>query len=110
MARALWLFAVGSLIFTGARPVRAQTEPVVPAALQPWREWVLNDVPEHACAHRGDLALCVWPGRLSLDLDAQGGRFAQKVSADRELFFALPGTAGRWPLDVTVDGKAAAVV
>jgi len=42
------------------------------------REWVLQDAPEHACAFRADQALCVWPGRLSLDLDARGGRFEQR--------------------------------
>ncbi|HMI93166.1 MAG TPA: hypothetical protein VK509_17465, partial [Polyangiales bacterium] len=32
------------------------------------------------------------------------------VVVDRELFFALPGAAGRWPLDVTIENRPAAVI
>jgi hypothetical protein len=100
-------FACGALLFATAT---VDAQPYVPPALQPWREWVLKDVPDHACAHRGEEALCVWPGRLALDLDAHGGKLEQQVVVDNETFLGLPGAAGRWPLDVQVDGRAAAVI
>ena len=109
MVRALGILGFGFLLIASAVPL-AHAEPAVPPALQPWREWVLKDAPEHACAFRGEEALCVWPGRLALDLDGHGGKFEQQVVVDKEMFLGLPGSAGRWPLAVQVDGHAAPVV
>ncbi|MGD8859763.1 MAG: hypothetical protein PVI30_07115 [Myxococcales bacterium] len=101
----LWL--VGTAASTAAQPAVPQA---VPEPLRPWVPWVLQEVPEQACAFRGERALCRWPGRLELDLDGGGGRFEQRVQLDRRAAFVLPGGPGRWPEDVRVDAKAVAVV
>ncbi len=93
-----------------AGPALAAPPVEVPGPLQPWVPWVLADAPEHACAFEGDRALCVWPGQLELQLDAHGGRFAQRVQLDRAQAFALPGSAVAWPSAVRVDGRAGSVL
>ena len=110
MARSRWVCLGSVVLAVMASAAQLRAQPAVPAALEPWRAWVLKDAPDHACAFRATDALCVWPGRLSLDLDAAGGRFEQRVALDREAFLALPGAAGRWPLEVKVDGRLAPVV
>ena len=82
----------------------------MPAPLAPWVPWVLFDAQEHACAFSAGRALCSWPGKLVLDLGAQGGRFEQHVWVDRELYFTLPGSSTRWPSAVRVDGRAEPVL
>jgi hypothetical protein len=86
--------------------------PHVPAALEPWRPWVLDAHPEHACPYaiEQDAARpCVWPTHLALDVGAAGGRFELDVEVMRETFVALPGDAAAWPLDVTVAGSPVTV-
>src|SRR5690349_16436351 len=113
MTRATWL-SVHAVVAMGlglcALRVQAQAAVQIPEPLQPYRDWVLKDVPDRACATRGELLLCEWPGALALDLDASGGHFEQHVRVDHEALFQLPGAASRWPFDVRVDGKPAAVV
>src|SRR5690348_2539630 len=89
----------------------------IPRALEDWRAWALKGreflrcpfiatlEPSAELAHR-----CVWPERLQLEADAHGGRFAQRWEVFSESWVALPGDASRWPQDVMVDGRPAAVV
>lgn len=86
---------------------RAVPGPEVPAALQPWVPWVLEQVPEHACpfSYATDSRRCSWPSELSLELTATGGRFQQRWSLYREGWVTLPGGEGKWPHSVTVNGK-----
>jgi len=93
-----------------AQPAERPPDAPVPAPLAPWVPWVLADLPERNCAFSAGRALCDWPGRLELALDAGGGRFSQDVLIDRDAPFALAGSAARWPLGVRVDGRAAAVL
>lgn len=82
----------------------------LPPELRPWVAWVLDGVPDHVCPTANGQAICVWPGRLRLDLAPSGGSFDQEAFADRSLYFSLPGDARRWPQGVRLDGKLVAVV
>src|SRR6185295_20220640 len=62
------------------------------------------------CPKWGEHAVCVWPGRLELELSESGGRFRLNVQLDQRARVPLPGGDKQWPEDVTVDGKAAVVM
>jgi hypothetical protein len=102
----------------------------IPEPLRPWREWVLRGHERAACpilvggnpSEEADAAndedeqaggnrrACVWPGRLELQLDGKGGRFALSARLFREGFLPLPGDGERWPQSVKADGQPAVVV
>ena len=50
------------------------------------------------------------PRFWNLQVDAHGARFAQHWEAAAEGWLPLPGSTENWPKNVTLDGKAAAVV
>ncbi|MEI2774175.1 MAG: hypothetical protein V9G98_26845 [Candidatus Competibacter sp.] len=78
----------------------------VPAALQPWVDWVLYDQQDRRCPVNYDAVdrrQCVWPSALQLALDARGGQFDQQVYADRESWLILPGDRRHWPQEVRLD-------
>ena len=90
----------------------ALAAPVVPEALQPWREWVVEDHPTLGCplAWSGlKEPICAWPGRLSVDADEQGARVAQHWQVYREEWVYLPGNERYWPQRITVNGQAQAL-
>lgn len=88
----------------------------VPPTLRDWQDWVLHQVPAHACprlAHapgQDDAWQCAWPGRLALAADATGGRFTLDAHADAPAWIALPGDARHWPEQVRLDGQPAVVL
>ncbi|MGN6280907.1 hypothetical protein [Frateuria sp.] len=88
----------------------------VPPTLRDWQDWVLHEVPAHACprlAHapgQGEAWQCAWPGRLALTADAAGGRFTLDAHADAPSWIALPGDARHWPVQVSLDGQPAVVL
>jgi hypothetical protein len=88
----------------------------VPAALRDWQGWVLHDVPEHACpflANRHPGAgnnQCIWPGRLGLEANKDGGRFSLAVHVDAAGWVAVPGDERSWPQQLTVNDKPAPVL
>jgi hypothetical protein len=88
----------------------------VPPALRDWQDWVLHDVPEHGCpflANRNPGAgnyQCVWPGRLSLDANKDGGRFSLAVHVDAPGWVDVPGDEHSWPQQVVVNDKPAPVL
>ena len=90
----------------GAQPFR---EADLPPALRPWAAWVRDETPDRACAAVGGTAVCLWPGRLDLRLGADGGGWSLDVHADRPVDLPLPGDTQRWPQDVRLDGRPAAV-
>lgn len=83
----------------------------IPPALLPWIPWVMTAHPTARCPfrHGTDLRACVWPGTLTLTLDATTGRFAQPWVMYRAGWAPLPGDVLRWPLDVSVNGRPAVV-
>jgi hypothetical protein len=85
----------------------------VPEPLKPWAAWVLDGNQDALCATvvgHADASRCVWPSRLDLALDEQGGRFTQGFRLDAKSWAALPGDDKRWPTDVKVDGEPAIVI
>lgn len=104
---AVLLVFSGGAAGLGAQPFPRQD---VPPSLRPWVAWVLDEVPDHACPIRDGAAICLWPGRLRLDLTEKGGAFQQEAYADRAFELALPGDAQRWPQAVLLDGRPMPVV
>ncbi|HET6804890.1 MAG TPA: hypothetical protein VFH59_05535 [Frateuria sp.] len=109
-ARSGWLWLMGLLL---AAPAGAQQ---VPPALRDWQDWVLHEVPTHACPRLvsapgpGEAWQCAWPGRLVLAADAGGGRFTLDAHADAPAWIALPGDARNWPAQLRLDGQPAVVL
>ncbi|MBM4385484.1 MAG: hypothetical protein FJ091_19185 [Deltaproteobacteria bacterium] len=84
----------------------------VPEPLRPWIDWALRGSEAETCPMLAGAGArsCVWPGRLSLSLDARGGTFEQEVFVAIESDVPLPGGAGAWPEDVRADGAAMGVI
>src|SRR5690606_34901635 len=104
---ACWLFAATLSAPAAAAPMKVAARP---PELRGWVPWVLHGEGESACPLIGDAAVCLWPGALELDLDEKGGRFRQRVFADREVLVPLPGSLERWPQEVELGGKPAVVL
>lgn len=114
-ARTLLLALLAALLFVAhpawaapaADPVRAP----IPDALKPWSGWVLDGAQQCPAFYgHADQSRCAWPARLELVLGDRGGTFTQSWHVDATTQAPLPGDAKRWPVDVKVDGKPAAVV
>ncbi|MFN8392155.1 MAG: hypothetical protein U0136_17820 [Bdellovibrionota bacterium] len=90
-----------------ARPLRADDSQAIPPPLQPWTQWVLDRTPDLRCPLIGEDRACIWPGRLSLSLNAKGGTFHSTSYLDHRGELALPGGGEVWPIDVVVDGALA---
>jgi len=107
------------LFFLFLLPVAAYPADVhVPAELEDWREWVLQDKEYRNCpfyfnrnaAERNEF-ICAWPGTLTVTVDQASGRFSQQWTIyAEETWIPLPGNAQYWPDRVTVNGAAAAVI
>jgi hypothetical protein len=105
--RFLFLALAFGLPPVGAQPMAPEA---VPPALRPWIPWALDGHPEHVCPVASGNAVCLWPGRLALELREDGGRFSLEALTDREMDVPLPGAAKAWPQGVTLDGRAAVVL
>ena len=89
----------------------------IPDALHDWQDWVLHGQEFRTCPwlathgpNNESSYRCAWPGALTLDLTATGGRFEQRWELNTETWLILPGSVEDWPRDVRVDGNAAPVV
>lgn len=100
------------LLVAFAAPLSAQPLPVedVPAPLRPWTGWALDGARDRLCPAVDGSAVCLWPGRLSLQAGSGGASFAFTLDADREIDVPLPGGDRRWPQGVTLDGQPAVVL
>ncbi|HVO12058.1 MAG TPA: hypothetical protein VMX54_15060 [Vicinamibacteria bacterium] len=105
------LLAVTASLLLAASAAAAQpfAREDLPPALRPWVPWVLDEVPTLGCATVQGQAVCLWPGRLSLELAAAGGRFGLELEASRAVDLRLPGSADHWPEEVRLDGFPAPV-
>jgi hypothetical protein len=109
MHRMLWILAL-----CASRIATAQV--AVPGELHGWEPWVMYGHESHRCPWlvpgqpQDERRICAWPGVLELAVDAHGGRFSQRWEVSAEGWLPLPGSHEYWPENVTLDGKAAAVV
>ena len=85
----------------------------IPQELQQWESWVLYGKEDRFCPtsyDNGDQYRCIWPSRLTLNLDQKGGQFSQGWMVFKKGTVPLPGGPDMWPQGVTVDGEAAPVL
>lgn len=83
----------------------------VPAALEPWRDWVLRDLKDRDCLQVQNQAVrhCVWASSSTITLAGDEVRFAYEVTVYQSGLLVIPGDAAAWPTQVSVDGKPLAV-
>jgi hypothetical protein len=105
-----------------AFPPVARAQEGIPPSLREWQGWVLHGEEFRRCPFTASddtepgqpiaqhQFRCVWPERLTLTVDAQGGTFSQRWQVYSESWVALPGGAENWPRDVRLNGAPAAVV
>ncbi len=98
-------------------PLLAQAQAPIPKDLEGWQSWVLDGQEFRRCPvfmntdpNDAQARVCAWPSRLTLDLTASGGRFAQSWEVFHDSWVTLPGSMEHWPRNVTVNGKPGAVV
>lgn len=105
-----WLFLLSTSLFMCAAHGKEMS---LPAPLEPWRGWVLDQYRELTCPpHYASLGerYCRWPGKLELQATERGASFAQDWQLYNESWITLPGDADSWPQDVRVDDKSVAVI
>lgn len=110
----------GILLLWGAidgGPATAQSEAVVPAALEPWRQWALDQQDFLACPPRlnadwgqRSTHVCHWPDTLQLDVGRNGADFSMQWIVRQPGWVPLPGGTSSWPDGVQVDGQPMAVI
>ena len=112
-----WFAVALSLFCPLVAQAQAQAQPVaVPEPLEPWRAWVLQGEPERDCplladaGQTGAQRICVWPGLLHVQADANGAVFALRYTVHKRARVELPGDAQYWPQQVTANGNAVPVV
>lgn len=112
MSRIVWLF-LSTVLFTSITQAKPLTPEQVPEPLKPWIAWALQDSPEPACPfiyNSYEQKRCSWPTQTHLDLTSAKGAFSMNWTVYRDSWISLPGDKIHWPLNVTVDNKAALVM
>jgi len=111
--RRIALLGLALLALLPAAPAScAAAAAATPADLEAWSDWVVRDIEDFGCPglHDGSARRCAYPGSLALELDSDSGAFSQEWVVYREMQVPVPGSREHWPLDVTVDEGAVAVV
>ena len=107
--------SIALCLMLGAAPLAQAAAPLqaaaVPAPLAPWVPWVLDGAVDPACPFivASGTRECAWAGHLALDVGNDGADFAVDAETWAPATLALPGSEGRWPQDVQLDGAAAVV-
>lgn len=106
------VLALPALLAAPAAVAGPITPERIPEALKPWTAWVLAGHEEELCPFLAgsEERRCLWPGRLSLDLDERGGRFAQSWTVYAAGKVPLPGEERLWPQELQVDGQPSAAL
>jgi hypothetical protein len=89
------------------------TDTGAPPQLEGWSSWVLHGMEDQLCPpkYNGSPGKgCVWPARLNLEVNGNGGRFRQSWLVLAESWLPLPGGEGAWPEAVLLDGQLTPVV
>lgn len=110
MTRTIWLLI---LLTLAPIPVNAASTEQVPAPLQPWINWVLDDSTQYQCPflyNSTKTKYCAWPSQLKLDIQEHQGRFTSNWQVYNESYITLPGNLEHWPQDVRVNDKPAVVI
>lgn len=105
------LFAFCFRTFGASNPVINGKQ--IPDPLKSWQDWVTwNDVHKICPPLFNDSGshLCFWPGRLNLDFNRNAGRFELHLKVYHSTWITLPGNKDLWPLEVTANGSAIAVI
>jgi hypothetical protein len=90
-----------------------QPESEIPAALQPWKGWVLWDERDPNCPtpfNASDQHICFWASQLKLSAGPDKGSWELQVHVFEESWVPLPGNARFWPTDVRVNEQSMPVV
>ncbi|MGA4645248.1 hypothetical protein [Limisphaera sp. 4302-co] len=96
-----------------ASDTRTETPDWVPESLRPWIPWVLHGHEEWNAPPRwdqGEARRPAWPGRLVLEAEEAGAKFALEACLFAEDWLVLPGDETMWPQEVTANGVPAPVV
>ncbi|NLF26008.1 MAG: hypothetical protein GX589_10185 [Deltaproteobacteria bacterium] len=88
--------------FSLAEPEGRWNGVYIPEQLEPWRVWVLERQPDRVCALKQKERVCVWPGRLKIDLNRSSAKFSYSVKLDREDDVQLPGNIAFPPVNVSL--------
>ncbi len=79
----------------------------IPGPLRAWEDWAAWDAKDRGAPtpySDPKTPLAAWPSRLTLQIDAAGGRFDLGAMVFREAWISLPGGRDAWPLDVKANG------
>ena len=109
------LAALCVMLLSTSIHVRAQApvaESPIPPALKDWRTWVLRDLDYRGCPFLANSAsdkpadfICAWPGRLTLTSARDGATFSIHWRVEAAGWIPLPGDAGHWPQQVSVNAQ-----
>lgn len=81
--------------------------------LDKWTTWVRENHPDIDCPRVSagtDERHCAWPGKLQITVDEKGAQFEQAWQISAATWIVLPGNKNQWPLEVTSNGSALAVI
>lgn len=84
--------------------ISVNTAASIPAPLEPWKEWVLQDVKDIHCPffHNNVNKTCTWVGETRVDVKSDAANFTMNVDSYSEANIAIPGGQEQWPTNVTV--------
>ncbi|MDP2100812.1 MAG: hypothetical protein U1D70_06770 [Methylobacter sp.] len=113
MSRIVWLF-LSAVLFISSTQAKPLTPEQVPEPLKPWIAWALQDSPESVSCpfiyNSYEQKRCSWPTQTQLDLTGAKGLFSMNWTVYQDNWISLPGDKTHWPLNVTVNDKAALVM
>lgn len=86
---------------------RAEADARLPAALEPWRDWVLHNHPQLRCPElQGPRSrACWWPGTFNFVVGDGVARFEGRINVWARSTVPVPGSRTQWPESVQVDGR-----
>ena len=106
-----FLFLLAAIVLPRESFASERFEPRPPENLEQCIQWLGSIEPEpHDCREIDNVAICVWPTQLSLDVRESGAAFTMEVSVFAPVDVVLPGSEDAWPQDVKLDRKSPALL